>query len=188
MTIRKTHIIIASLAIIAVQALILYFLGRSLVCPCGYVKIWDGAVKTSQNSQHLFDWYSFSHLIYGFILYFAGWILRKKFGWPMEIIFLGVLLASVGWEIFENTQFVMHRFQHNTISFDYYGDSIINSISDTVCMAFGFWLAFYFPVWAIITLAIGLELLAGYQIHDNFLLNVIMFIHPLKTILSWQSG
>ncbi len=188
--ITKTHIIIlAVVAILVIQAFSLYvFLGNPLICPCGYVKLFDASVRSSENSQHLLDWYSFSHVIYGFLLYFAGWVARKKFGWPLYVVFLLAVALSTGWELFENTHFALHRFQINTISFDYYGDSIVNSLMDTVCMMTGFWLAWILPVWAVIVIVIGLELLVGFITRDNLLLNIIMFTHPAKAILHWQAA
>lgn len=187
--ITKTHIIILVVVILAVQAMALHFLlGNPLICSCGYVKLFDASVRSSENSQHLLDWYSFSHVIYGFILFFAGWLVRRKFGWPLYVIFLIAVALSAGWELFENTHFVLHRFQTNTISFDYYGDSVLNSLMDTASMMVGFWLAWTLPVWSIVVIAVALELLIGFITRDNLLLNIIMFTHPARAILQWQAA
>ncbi len=181
-------IIITFLVVIAVQAAALFALGHSFMCPCGYFSIWDGAARSQYNSQQLFDWYSFSHIVYGIAGYFLFLPLQKKFGWPVAILFLMVMLCSLGWELFENTAYVTHRFRQETISFNYYGDSIINSLSDTLCVALGFWLAFSFPVWGVVALAVGFEALTTVRIHDGLILNTIMFIHPFKSILAWQAA
>ena len=188
MTIKKYHIVIAALVILAVQAAVLYWLGHPAICRCGYVKIWDSVVKGPQNSQHLFDWYSFSHIISGFVIYFFLWLANKKLKWPVWYLLLVALLISTGWELFENTHFALSRFQHATIYTNYYGDSIINSLSDTVCVGIGFLLARRLPVSVTIILAVVMELVVGGMIHDNLTLNTIMLIHPFASILKWQGA
>lgn len=188
MMVKKSHIIFAALLIIAIQVGVLHWLGNSWICPCGSIKFWEGAVKTSENSQHLFDWYSFSHLIYGFILYFSLWLVNKKLRWPISVLFLIALAASVGWELFENTKFVVSHYQTQPLSPGYYGDSILNSLLDSACVIAGFLLAFALPVWAVILIAIGLEIAMVANIHDSVILNIVMFIYPSKELLNWQAS
>ncbi len=169
-------------------ALALYFMGQVSICKCGYIKLWHGVVLSSENSQHLSDWYSFSHIIHGFIFY---WIFRKlgrRFKWSLGIAFLLSLILEMSWELFENTDFVINRYRETTISFDYYGDSIINSIFDVLFMVLGFFMAYKFPVMLTVFIAIFLELFVGYYIKDNLTLNVIMLLYPFQFILNWQRG
>lgn len=177
-------------AIIAFAALALYLMGRTPICTCGTVKFWHGVVLSSENSQHLSDWYTPSHVIHGFVFYGLLWLAARVTGWtwPLGTMFLTALFIEAGWEVFENTDFIINRYRETTISLDYYGDSIINSLSDILAMALGFFLAARLPVWAIIAIAVSAELFTGVMIRDNLALNVLMLIWPLEMVLDWQSS
>jgi hypothetical protein len=178
--------LLALLAVAAVQALALYALGRVPICTCGYVKVWHGVVLSAENSQHIADWYSFSHIIHGFALYGLLWIAARK--WPVGLRFVAAVVIEAAWETVENTSFVIDRYRAITISLDYYGDSIINSVSDTLFCAAGFALASRLPVVATVGLALVMEIGVAYCIRDNLTLNIFMLIYPLAAIKAWQAG
>ena len=177
-------------AILLAVAVTEYALGRTPICKCGRIKFWHGVVMSSENSQHLTGWYTFSHIVHGLLFYFAIWAIAKWRRWAISFVpaLIAATFVEAAWEVFENTDFVINRYREVTISLDYYGDSIVNSVADIVAMIAGFVIARLAPVVVSIVLAVGLELFAGAMIRDNLVLNIIMLIHPLEFIKSWQNG
>jgi Protein of unknown function (DUF2585) len=179
-------LVLAGAGLLGVLVVSLLLLGRVPWCTCGYVKLWHGEVMSSENSQHLIDWYAFTHIIHGFGLY--GILCLVGRSWPIGLRLLLAMAVEVAWEIIENTDFVIERYRETTIALDYYGDSVINSLGDVLFCVLGLLLAARLPVRATVALAIAIEAVLAYVIRDNLTLNIIMLIHPFETIRAWQLG
>jgi hypothetical protein len=187
-TLSRNRLLVTVLtcAAIAVAMIALLLLaGRPPICTCGYIELWHGAVD-SGNSQHIFDWYSPSHLIHGFLFYaFGWWLLRSK---PVSTRLIVAALIEAAWEIAENSPFIIDRYRTATMALGYTGDSVLNSTSDLLCMITGFLLARRLSVWISIAICVSFELLTLALIRDNLTLNVLMLVSPIDAIKVWQSG
>jgi hypothetical protein len=191
LSVSRTIVIVGlALGLIALTAAILLMMGRTPICTCGTVELWHGTVKDSGNSQHLTDWYTPSHVIHGFLFYLGAWsigVLRGK-ALPLGVALLLAIGLEATWEIAENTDSVIDRYRATTIALDYYGDSVVNSVSDIFAMIAGFVLARLWPVWLTVLLAAIMEAFVGFWIRDNLILNIIMLIHPIDAINRWQGA
>lgn len=171
----------------------LYLMGRYPICDCGYIKLWHGIAASPETSQHITDWYTFSHIIHGFAFYgLAWWLARRwpKIKWLQSVgaRFIFALILETGWEIIENTSWIIDYYRQNTVSIDYNGDTIINAVADVLAMVGGFVLARKLPIWTSIGLVVFMELFVLYYIRDNLTLNILFFIYPSETILNWQQN
>jgi len=177
---------VIAFALVAVMGVILLWMGRPAICTCGEVKFWVGGVNGPDNSQHLADWYTPSHIVHGFLFYALGWaVLRRN---PPGDRLLGAVLIEAGWELLENSQWIIDRYREATMALGYNGDSVINSVADVCWMILGFGIARRLPVWGTVAVAVAFEVATLWLIRDNLTLNVIMLVAPSDAIRAWQGG
>ncbi len=174
--------LLLSLAFIA----ILFLMDRPPICACGTIKLWHGVVQSSENSQHISDWYTMSHIIHGFIFFGLGRLLLKK--WPLGLALCAAILVEGAWEILENSPIIIDRYREVTISYGYAGDSIINSVFDLLWMILGFFMASRLPWKVTVAIALFFEVFTAYMIRDNLALNVLMLVAPIESVKEWQSA
>ncbi|CAN1502863.1 Protein of unknown function DUF2585 [Paracoccaceae bacterium] len=185
MTKRNSPFVIV-VAIILLTAGWLLWIGREPICKCGYVKLWHGVVVSSENSQHISDWYTPSHIIHGFLFFGLLWLIARRlsFGWRLVI----ATVIEAAWEVLENSDTIIERYRAVTISLDYYGDSVLNVVADILAMVLGFFLASRLPVWVTVALIVLFEATTIWLIRDGLALNVLMLVWPVDAVGAWQAG
>ena len=188
MQLSRAQTLLLLAGMIAAQALLLYLMSHPLICKCGYVKLWHFDVQSAENSQHIIDWYTPSHIIHGFLFYWLLWLASRYVPMSFGVRLALAVAVEASWEVIENTDFVINHYREMTISLDYYGDSVINSVSDTLFMVLGYFVARWLPVWLTVSIALALEVFVGAMIRDNLTLNILMFVWPLDSVLHWQQG
>jgi hypothetical protein len=163
-----------------------FWMGRKLWGTGGVPGLWSGDIWSSHNSQFLADPYTLTHITHG-ILFFGLCALALK-----SVPVRGRLLFAVGleslWEILENTTFVIERYRAETISLNYYGDSVVNSMGDILACIGGFMLAWRLPRRMAVVAVIALEIVLVMWTRDNLALNLVMLVHPSRVLRAWQLG
>lgn len=180
------HLLIC-LVIIAAAAVVLLAMGRIPFCKCGIISIWSSDVTSNQQSQQLTDPYSFTHVLHGIGFYFLSWLLFGRRLTVWQRLILAVAVES-GWEILENTEFILNRYRAATVSYDYWGDSVFNSVGDIIAMMVGFWMTAKLTWRKSVLAFIVIDSLLLFFIRDSLIVNIIMLIHPVDAIKNWQLG
>lgn len=183
--VSKFSVLIAAI-LTAIFIAILFAMGRPPICACGEVKLLHLVVQSPENSQHIADWYTPSHIIHGFIFFGLGRLLLKR--WPLGLALCAAILVEGAWEILENSPIIIDRYREVTISWGYAGDSIVNSVADLGWMIFGFFLASRLPWQVTLSLALLFEVFTAWMIRDNLTLNVLMLASPIESVKEWQAA
>lgn len=170
--------------VIALLAAIELTMGRSFFGPDGRFGFWESSIWSSENSQRLADPYSFSHIVHGISFYGLLWLFARRM--PVQQRLFMALVIEAGWEVLENSPFIINRYREATVALGYTGDSVLNSMSDVMMMALGFLFASRVkPVVSLAAVAI-MEIGCALWVRDNLTLNIIMLVHPVDAIKTWQ--
>ena len=177
---------IAAAVLVAVQVLVLHLMGQPFLAASGKILFWVGNPYSPDTSQQLSDWYTFSHIIHGFLFYGLTKLAAPRLPWQARLLIaMGI---EIGWEIAENTPAVIHHYRKQALAVGYVGDSILNSVMDTVTMSCGFLFAWRVKTPYVVALAIAMELFTASQIRDGLALNILGFAGKPKAIHDWQAG
>jgi hypothetical protein len=178
--------ILSVTAILLIAIVSLNLLGRVWWCEAGDAWPWSWEVWSKHNSQHLIDPYSFTHVLHGVLeFWLIGLVFYKV---PMAWRFVIAIFIESSWEVLENTNYIINRYREATISLDYFGDSIANSIADIVCCGVGFWIAYKVRFWWSLLIFVAMEVILLFWIKDSLIVNLIMLIFPVDAIKQWQTG
>jgi hypothetical protein len=182
---RHTDVVVV-IALVAITATFELGMGRSLAYRNGPVRLWVGDVNSDQNSQQIFDPYSFTHVIHGALFYGVTHVAMG----PASIGARAVVALAIesAWEAYENTDTVINRYRAATIALGYYGDSVTNSVADILCCLIGFVLARRLAWWWTVSWVVATEIALAIAIRDNLTLNILMLIRPIEAIKQWQLG
>jgi|SRR5665213_556241 len=176
--------IAAIVAVFALTAGIELSMGRSFFGPDGRLGLWEGNIWSGENSQRFADPYSFSHIVHGILFYGLFWLAARKLQ-VRHRLFLALMMES-GWELLENSPLIINRYREATISLGYVGDSVFNSLSDILMMMLGFLFAWRMRIWVSVLAVVVMEAGCALWVRDDLTLNVIMLIHPVDAIKTWQ--
>jgi uncharacterized protein DUF2585 len=183
----KKHrwVIAAAAGILALTAIIELSIGRLPLGPDGKFGWWDGDIWSSENSQRVMDAYSFTHIVHGILFFALLWLVARRL--PVGARFLIAMFLEAGWEILENSPLIIDRYREATIAQGYVGDSVLNSCCDVLMMAMGFLFASRMRTWVSVAAVIAMEVFCLLWVRDNLTLNVIMLLHPVEAIKTWQA-
>ena len=183
---KHRWVVVGTVAVLSLTALVEGWLGRSPLGPDGKFGWWDGNIWSSENSQRVADAYSFSHIVHGILFFALLWLVARRL--PVSYRLLIAVLLEAGWEVLENSPIIINRYREATIALGYVGDSVLNSCSDVVMMALGFWFASRVRIWISVAAVLAMEIFCLLWVRDNLTLNVIMLIHPIEALKAWQSA
>lgn len=176
--------VFAIVASFAATALMLRLEGRLWFCACGSIQLWSGKICSANNSQHFLDPYSFTHVLHGFLFFWViAWLLsRLRANWQLAL----AVAVEAGWEVFENTNFIIDRYRSETAALGYTGDTVVNSFGDILCCLLGFIVARRLGLRRSLVVFAILELVLIVWIKDSLLLEILMLVVPIDTVRAWQ--
>jgi hypothetical protein len=181
---RTRWMLAAFVAALSITAGVELWMGRLPFGPDGRFGWWESNIWSTGQSQRFADPYSFSHICHGLLFYLLLWLVARRA--PVRVRLLAAVALEAAWEVLENSPLIINRYRAVTISLGYVGDSVVNSLSDILMMALGFVLASRLRVWMSVALLLSCELGMLVLARDNLTLNIIMLVHPIDAIRTWQ--
>ena len=176
--------VVATAIVLLLMIVLLRVQGRMFLCACGYFAFWTSETCSATNSQQLFDPYSFTHVLHGFLFFWLIALLFPRLTKAWQF-WLALLLESA-WEVFENTSFVINKYRTETAALGYQGDTVVNSLGDLACALVGYLIARQIGFRRSLILFLLIELVLILWIHDSLLLQIVMLVRPVEAIKSWQ--
>jgi hypothetical protein len=175
---------LAIVASFAAAAILLRLEGRLWLCACGSLRVWSGQVCSANNSQHLFDPFSLTHLLHGFLFFWLiAWLFaRLSGGWQLAL----AVAVEACWEVFENTNFIIDRYRSETAALGYNGDTVVNSFGDIMCCLLGFLIARRLGLRRSLIVFAVFEVILIVWIKDSLVLEIVMLIIPIDALRAWQ--
>lgn len=172
-------------AVAGAAVVVLLSMGRHVWCECGSPVPWAWDVWSRHNSQHVIDPYAFTHVLHGVAFFGALWLVAGK---RVSVVWRAAITAALesAWEILENSPIVIERYRAATISLDYFGDSIVNSVADVGACLFGFWIASKLPWKLSIALFVVTEVVLLFWVRDSLLMNILQLVYPIEAVKTWQ--
>ncbi|MEO8573518.1 MAG: DUF2585 family protein [Pyrinomonadaceae bacterium] len=166
---------------------VLFAQGRIWWCKHGDFRLYvHDAWNSGHTSQHLFDPYTFTHVLHGVMFFWLARLFFKKLSGSWTFVI--AIFAEAAWEVFENSAYIIDKYRQNTASLDYFGDSIANSFGDLLACALGFWVAAKLGLWKSLAFFLLVELVLMFWIRDGLLLNIFMLLAPSEAVREWQAG
>lgn len=183
---RYRWIILGCVVTLVVLGILEYHNGSLPLGPDGRFGWWDGNINGAENSQRVADVYSLTHVVHGVLFYLGLWLVARKV--PARYRFLAAVVLESGWELLENSPFIINKYRADTVTQGYVGDSILNSLCDVGMMAIGFQIARILKPWKTVLFVVALELLCLFWVRDNLTTNIIQLTHPIPAIREWQAA
>lgn len=175
-------------AVAALGALVigvtLWAWGQPLICTCGYVKLWEGFIWSSGNSQHIADWYTLSHVIHGMLIIVVGRLTGGRL--PYSVLLILAIVTGMAWEIVEHTDWVLGQFRGVTIYQGYLGDSVLNAVMDYIWMWAGFFLAHSIATVSVVAVILVMEVGSAILGRDCLTFTTLQLVYPLEVIDAYQ--
>lgn len=178
--------VILAFVMTGLMIFILHAQGRIWWCKLGDYNPWTSDAWSDHTSQHLFDPYSFTHVLHGVLFFWLISLIFRK--WTFGGQFVTAIFAECAWEIVENSSYIIEKYRANTASLDYFGDSVFNSVGDVFACGIGFYIAYKLKFWRSLIFFFIIEIILLIWIRDGLLINIIMLIHPIEALKKWQTG